>query len=153
MRSGLLVIASALCMALLPARGQPLRQQSAGDLRYTCGGIGADERRALESLRGDARLEIVLATAKRGAYLSDVAVAIQAGGAPAVRFVASGPICLVDAPPGSYRIEARQGEVVRAQNVKIGGGRTHARIVMTFPDEPWDGILASEEEKRQAREP
>jgi hypothetical protein len=142
-----------LSLAMLPVHADPPRLQTSGDIRYACGGIGSDERRALESLREDARLEVVFASAKRGAYLSDVLLAIQRSGAPAVEIVANGPICIVDGPPGSYRIEARAGDAVRSQVVRIAPGRGHTRIVMAFPDEPWDGIRASEEEKRQAREP
>lgn len=138
-----------------PAGAVPPAFQAVGDIAYLCGGIGSDERRALEALRGQARVEIVFASAQRGAYLSDVRLALRKDGTtgPEVEVVSNGPVCLVDAPPGRYRLEARLGDVVRRRTVTVPAGRSLSKVVVAFPDEPWDGIRASEEEKRQARTP
>lgn len=143
-----------LAAGLLPllSAAQPLSLRDAGGLRYACGGVGAEERRELQALRRPGQLEILFASAARGAYLADVEVEVvsRAGGAPA-RFRAAGPTCLVEAPAGRYRVTGRLGATERGRDVNLP--RSGAKVVLTFPDEPWDGIRASEAEKRQAREP
>jgi hypothetical protein len=62
-------------------------------------------------------------------------------------------MCVVNVPAGSYRIEARVGESTSAKMVKVPATGHAPRAVFTFPDEPSDGIEASEEEKAQARRP
>jgi hypothetical protein len=57
---------------------------------------------------------------------------------------------MIAAPPGRYRVEATYGGVKRS--VKVATGDRQARIALAFPDELWDGIRASDEEKLQARE-
>jgi hypothetical protein len=136
------------------AAAPPLQQQ--GELRWACGGVGADERRALAAARGEANLEVVFVSAKRGGYLAGARLEIgrAAGAAPLLTVVAEGPVCHLAAPPGAYRLAARIGELERTRVVRVPApGNAPARVVFAFPDEPWDGIRASEEEKRQAREP
>jgi len=72
----------------------------------------------------------------------------------ALQATADGPICLIDAPPGTCRIEASCAGAVRKARTTItkAGGPPH-RLVFAFPEEPWDGIRASPEEKRQAAQP
>ena len=145
------------CLALaapLSALAQPIAFQRTGDVAWVCGGVGSEERHAIDALRGEAGLELLLVTAPRGAYVAgaQVSVAPAAGGAP-VTLDAEGPTCLVQAPPGRYRIEARYNGATRSANARIGHGGKPARVVLAFPDEQWDGIRATEEEKRQAAAP
>ena len=118
-----------------------------------CGGIGADERRMMEEARKDAKLELLFVTAKRGGYVAGAKVTITRDGKPVTSFDADGPMCAVNLPAGNYRVEARIGESSSAKNVKIPATGHAPRAVFTFPDEPSDGIEASEEEKAQARRP
>jgi hypothetical protein len=145
-----LALAAPLCVA-----AQSIAFQRSGDIAWACGGVGSDERHALDTLRGEAQLELLLVTAQRGAYTSgtSVSVAPAHGGTP-VTFVADGPTCLVQAPPGSYRIEGRYGATTRDASVRVAAKGKPARLVMSFPDpEPWNGIRASDEEKREAATP
>lgn len=140
--------------ALLPlaAAAQALALQPAGGVRHACGGVGAEERRELAALRRSGQLEILFASASRGSYLAAVEVEIvPMNGGAAARFRAEGPTCLVDAPAGRYRITARLGGTERSREVSLTKAGT--KVAITFPDEPWDGIRASDEEKRQARQP
>ena len=139
--------------AVTPALAQPIVFTEAAGLRHACGGVGAEERREMEALRRAGQLEILFTSEKRGAFVSGVDVEIApraATGAP-TRFRAQGPTCLVEAAPGTWRVTARLGAAERTREVKLAA--TGARIVITFPDEAADGIRASEEEKRQARQP
>lgn len=139
--------------ALLPlvAAAQALALQPAAGLRYACGGVGAEERRELAQLRRPGQLEILFTSASRGSYLAAVEVEIVPTGGGTARFRAEGPTCLVDAPAGRYRITARLGGTERSREVVLSKAGT--KVAFTFPDEPWDGIRASDEEKRQARQP
>lgn len=133
-----------------------LALRDAGTIKWICGGVGADERRALARSAPGANLEILFVSAKRGAYLAGADLAIFGKGvaAPLLEVASTGPVCLVHAPPGEYRLKARLEGVARERTVRVAAtGRAAARAVLAFPDEPWDGIRASEEEKRQAREP
>ena len=140
--------AVAVCCALALAGGAASAQ-----VRHTCGGIGSDERRMLEEARKDARLELLFVTAKRGGYVAGAAVTVTREGKQLAAFDAEGPVCLLDLPAGSYRIDARLGEAASSRVVKVPATGRGPRAVFAFPDEPSDGIEASEEEKRQAREP
>ena len=126
---------------------------SAQQVRYTCGGVGSDERRMLESARADARLELLFVTAKRGGYIAGAQVTVSRGNERLAAFESEGPICLLDLPAGSYRIDAKLGDATSTRTVKVPATGRAPRAIFTFPDEPSDGIEASEEEKRQAREP
>jgi len=137
-------------LAALPAASQPLSFRDAGGLRFACGGVGAEERDALQAMRRPGQLELLFVSEKRGAYLSAVDVEVAGPGGATTRFRSEGPTCLVEAPPGDWKVRARVGNVERSRDVKLTA--RGARAVLAFPDEPWDGIRASEEEKRQARE-
>jgi hypothetical protein len=131
------------------AAAQGIGMKKDGAIAWACGGAGAEERAALAALRPQANLELVFVTAKRGGYLADVVVSVYADGKPVLQVTAEGPMCEVAAPAARYRIEAVYGGVKRSQ--EITAGAKIARVVFGFPEEPWDGIKASDEEKAQAK--
>lgn len=142
--------------ALVPTltQGAALDWRRVAGATWVCGGVGSDERRQIESLRQQARLEVRFVTETRGAYLAGVQWSLvgTSSSTPLVRVTAEGPVCLVDAPPGAYRVEAVHGDARRSTRVVIGKSGT-ARATLAFPGEPWDGISASPEEKAQAAAP
>lgn len=144
-----MILSTALAAFGAAAWAQDFALQEQNGLRYACGGAGVEERAALAALRPQANLELLFVTAKRGGYLADVAVTVYAGDKALLRVNAEGPMCELAAPAASYRIEAVYGGVKRSQEVSAGAKM--ARVVFRFPDEPWDGIRASDEEKRQGR--
>lgn len=138
------------------AAAQSLAMKEQNGVHFACGGVGADEREALAALRSEANLELLFVTAKRGGYLADVAVAVQGPDAasPRLEFTVDGPQCVMRVPEGRYRIEASYAGHKRVQ--QTNAGRTTgkpARVVFSFPGEPWDGIWASDEEKKPTRGP
>ena len=149
-------VAACLAAASVPlASAQTPVKEQAG-IRWVCGGVGADARRDLAGARFGESMVLVFATQKRGAYLAGARVWVRdaASGADLATFVADGPICLLAAPPGRYRIEASFGKIRRSAAAAVAvQARSAQRIVLAFPEGPWDGIRADEEEKRQAREP
>jgi hypothetical protein len=149
---------AALLAALLigpsAAGAGSLAMKEEAGLRWVCGGVGADERRELGRLGAESNLEILFVSARRGGYLSGAQLLLQPAGAtvPSLQVEADGPICHVDAPAGLYRVQARLGGIDRAVTVRVPPrGARSVRAVLAFPEEPWDGIRASDEEKRQAR--
>lgn len=142
--------AAALCA---PAFAQPLTMTAAGEAKWVCGGVGAEERHELAALETEANVRLSFVTAKRGGYLAGIALSIS-GASGTFKIEAGGPYCLLRLPAGRYRIEASFNGVKRALMTTVGDktGRP-ARLAFAFPDEPWGGSRASDEEKRQAKEP
>jgi hypothetical protein len=120
---------------------------------WHCGGVGADERRAMKALEPQSNVRLLFVTARRGGYLAGADVRIDDGKATRFSASADGPICLLRLRPGKYRITAEIGDARRTAQLSVGAqaGRPH-QVAFAFPGEPWDGIWASDEEKRQARE-
>jgi hypothetical protein len=151
------VVSKALALALAAftsvAAAQDIAMKEQGGVRWACGGVGAEERAALASLRPQANLELLFVTAKRGGYLADVAVSVYAAQAasPLLQFTAEGPTCMILAPAGRYRIEASFNDVRRVRQASAGASGKPERLVFSFPDAPWDGVWASEEEKQSVR--
>lgn len=146
------LLAGALAGTTLAALAQPLPPKGP-PVRWTCGGIGSDERRMLEAHRADADLELLFVTQKRGGYVAGASVVVKRDAATVASFEADGPICLLGLPPGAYRVEASLAGATVNRNIRVPATHRSQRAVFTFSDEPSDGIEASEEEKRQAREP
>lgn len=148
--------AAGFSLACATAGAQTLDWRDQDGMRWVCGGVGTTERAALARLEPQANLKLLFVTAKRGGYLADAALALRAEGETAARLKvnAEGPICLIRAPAGRYRLDASIGEVKRSATVAIAAeSREPARVVFSFPGKPWDGIWASDEEKAQARTP
>lgn len=119
-----------------------------------CGGVGAEERAALRAREAGVALRLVLVTAKRGGWLADAEVVVaDARGGELLRTRADGPICHVTLPEGRYRVSATLAGVTRVAGVAVPARPARPQqVAFAFPGEPWDGIWASDEEKRQARE-
>lgn len=145
--------AGAACLAALALLGAPA-VQAAGEA-IACGGVGVEERLALREREGGVALKLVFVTQKRGGWLADAEVVVaDAKGKELLRTRADGPICHVNLPEGRYRVTAVLAGATRAASVAVPA-KPSARpqqVVFAFPGEPWDGIWASDEEKRQARE-
>lgn len=115
------VLAVAPALAQQPAQALPAAQ-SAGELRYQCGGIGVDESTAMRAAMKDYPLSLLFARAD-GAYEADVDVRItaQGGGAQAMQFVAKGPVCLLQLPAGTYQVRVEGQGQGHSRTVKVGG--------------------------------
>jgi hypothetical protein len=66
----------------------------------------------------------------------DVALSDRAGKLPPLEFTAQGPICLLRAPAGSYRIEASYGGVKHSAYASVAEAVKQPRtVVLRFPEE------------------
>ncbi|MGQ0651906.1 MAG: hypothetical protein ACT4P4_06505 [Betaproteobacteria bacterium] len=129
--------AAALAWSAGASFAQPpvMAMQEQGGIRHACGGVGDEEREALLALRPQANMELLLVSEKRGSYLAGVTLRLaRAGsGAPGVQIEAEGPICLIQVPPGTYRVEAVYEGVTRTRNVAASAARPKP-AVFAFPD-------------------
>jgi hypothetical protein len=135
---------AALALAAGVAQASPL---------VTCGGVSFEGRTELKALESSSNVRLEFATAGRGAYVADVALAVaDARGRPVLNTVSEGPVCLLALPAGRYRVNASYAGTTRTATVdapaSLGKPR---RIVIAYPGEKWDGIKASEEEKAPVR--
>lgn len=101
-----------------------------------CGGVGTDERRAMAGEAEGANLLLENLTAS-GAYLADVDVVLspERAGAPGFAFKAEGPLCYLQVPAGTYRVEAvHEGKrrVARAEVPEAPSKPKH--ITLAFPE-------------------
>lgn len=115
----------ALTAMSLHAAGE-LQVRQFGNVAYVSGGVSEEARDSLQALASGFRVKLVLAT-KSGAYLSDVAIAVDdAAGKRVLEAKSDGPWFFAMLPPGRYQIAASaNGATVRkAVNVGAQGLRT-----------------------------
>lgn len=88
-------------------------------VRYLNGGVGLEERRAMENITGF-NLKLVFANEK-GKYISNVSLTLRdADGNYLVAHKDAGPWLMADLPQGNYRINAVvDGEPIR-KRVRVG---------------------------------
>ena len=128
------VLALAVFSAGTAAQPFPMNEQ--GDVRWVCAGIGEGEREALAKMEAGTSLKLVFAAGKRGEYLTDVDVVLSdhEGKRPALKFIADGPICLIQAPAGRYQVEAVFGDTKRSVATTVTKGvKQPGMVVFRFP--------------------
>ena len=134
-------------------------QGEAGGL--LCGGIGADERAALEREASGADLALELFIARRGDYVAGARISVtpldgNAQGAT-LRETADGPLCFMKLPPGRYRVEGEFNGVTRSARVLVRPHASHpARVALAFPEEAVRGDLGPQptpQEREEAKTP
>ena len=141
----LLALAASAAFAQAPAMTKD------GAVGYFCGGASADDRRQMQSLESQANAKLVFATVKRGGYLANVSLDVSDGKGTSFSTNASGPICLLQLPPGKYRVTAQRGATTRTASLSVGARSGKVpQTAFSFPEEDTDGIKASAEEKQQA---
>lgn len=92
-------------------------------IAYMSGGVGADEREAMQGLARNYNLRLVFAD-KEGAYLSDVKVDIRnAAGRDILSAVSNGPWFFAKLPNGRYKIQAEARGKSMTQSAVIGRER------------------------------
>ncbi|WP_162915178.1 hypothetical protein [Desertibaculum subflavum] len=103
-RWGGLPLAAALACMAAAALALPLEIQTFPSGRYVSGGVGSDEQAQMERLRDEFNLRILTARRKSGEFLADARVTIMQRGRTVLETVMTGPLMLVELPPGSYAV-------------------------------------------------
>ena len=116
--------AAVFCIASAAA-AMPLETQSFAGGRYVTGGVGADEQAQIEALRKQFNLRILTARRKSGEFLADAKVTIMQGGRLVLEAVMTGPLMLVELPPGAYavRVEAEGKPIDQTVTIVPRDGR------------------------------
>lgn len=98
-----------------------IQPQTQGDVTYVSGGVGADEKDAMEMMRRDYNLHLLFVQG-RGEYLSGVKVQIvDAGGHILLDVLSDGPMVFVNLKPGRYTVSAEVDGRVFDKKVNVGG--------------------------------
>ncbi len=87
---------------------------------YLFGGVGSDEREALEERAKSYNVKLIFAE-KRGAFVSGVSLQMTtAQGAEIAALMVEGPWFYIQLPPGNYSIKARlKGEIKQIKNLTV----------------------------------
>ncbi len=101
-----------LAILLLQVLYQPVsavEPQTQGEVSFVSGGVGGEERHALQALRSEYNLSLLFSVKGSGEYLSDVNVRIEdAKGGIYLETVSDGPILYAKLKPGKYHVSAAQ---------------------------------------------
>lgn len=110
---------TALAMSASFAYGYTTMQpMKAGNITYVTGGIGDEERYALQSVKNRYNLSIVSA-ANTGAYVGDTRVTISDTAGQELVDTHAGPLFYANLPPGKYVVEGQSEGQMRTQNITI----------------------------------
>lgn len=131
MKYALSLILTLALGAVGPLQAQPaesccanLHKQSDSGIAYASGGIGEEERQALNSRAANYNLKLLFADKKSGEFLSDIRVSIKGTkGTDVLDAVADGPWFFASLPPGSYRVTAASGEQRQTRPIAVRKGK------------------------------
>jgi hypothetical protein len=127
----------AILLAAAPAFAQSVtslvpevQEKSYGRTPYITGGVGLEERAALEERMGDYNLKLIFAL-EEGNYLSSVDVTIRDDrGNTVLQTTTNGPWLAARLPEGSYTVRATiQGET-QEKTVEVRGARLEEVAVL-----------------------
>lgn len=130
MKGSIALVAAAL--AALPAMANPLET-----IDVLCGGVAAEEREHVASEVRAATISLEFFTGTQGQYVSQVDVLFTPIQAPVEAFgiVTDGPHCLVELPPGEYRVDTWFNGHSRSTRTRIPASRDQlVRVSLGFPD-------------------
>lgn len=123
MRAGLMGLAlGTWLLGSVAAAAVPLEVQTFPGGRFVTGGVGTEERAQMEQLRPQFNLRILTARRMTGEFLAGAQVSVIRGGATILQAVMTGPLMLVQLPPGSYRVVVAVDGKAIERTVSIGPG-------------------------------
>lgn len=128
------LLAALLPLAAGPSLGNPLET-----IDVLCGGTAAEERSRLTAEVIGATIVLEFAITELGRDVGDVDVLFTPISAPVKAFgiVADGPVCLLQLPPGQYRIDTWFNGHARSTRATIApDGIRPMRVAVEFPEEP-----------------
>jgi hypothetical protein len=130
MRAQLLSMAAMLLAAL---SFHASAQNAAGEASVRTGGVGIEEREALDAQRDRYNLRLAFAE-KNGSYIADVAVRLStADGREVYSGTTDGPWLFAHVQPGKYRLEAEYAGDKQARSLTVGARQAAPLIVLHWP--------------------
>jgi hypothetical protein len=120
--SGLL-LAAALLAPIAGVQAQYELVYEYQGIAYATGGVGSDEREALQQLAGDYNLHLMFA-ATSGNFVADIGVRIvDSQGRSLLEAESDGPLLYARLPRGSYTVEVSGFGRTQRRQVSVDGGR------------------------------
>ena len=109
---------------LVYAQQPSIKPQVQGQVNFVSGGIGGDERDALQLMRADYNLHLMFSMQDSKEYLSEIKVSItDATGNGLLQTVAEGPMLFAGLKPGRYSISAVKNGHLINKTVNISDKR------------------------------
>jgi len=108
-----------------------IKPQTQGEVTFVSGGVGGDERNAMQAIRADYNLSLLFSVQGSGEYLSDVKVSItDSKGNTFLETVSDGPMLLASLKPGHYTVTADlDGQVAHKKAAVVGNKRTSLSFI------------------------
>jgi len=100
--------------------------QISGDVTYITGGIGDEERQALQNVKTDYNLYITNSSPD-GAFSGNSQIIITNSSGTKVLEATSGPIFYAKLPAGTYTVTSQMREQTKTHNITVGS-TTHENI-------------------------
>lgn len=122
LRSLLLAGVSVSIIGFASPAGAALTETQAGNVTYVTGGIGSDERTALEAQKRQYNFTMLSANTK-GELTGDTQVIIRDSAGNEVLNTTAGPLLFANLPDGTYTLEATNEGQVKTQKIFVRGGK------------------------------
>ncbi|WP_411726992.1 carboxypeptidase-like regulatory domain-containing protein [Methyloglobulus sp.] len=112
-----------------------IKPQTQGEVTFVSGGVGSDERDAMQAIRSDYNLSLLFSLQSTGEYLSDVKVSItDSSGNTFLETVSDGPMLFAKLKPGRYNVTVElNGQVAHKKAIIVGNKRTSLSFI--WPEE------------------
>ena len=112
--------------------GRHIAVQEQNGIQFISGGVGTEERDALQAMKGRFNLELTMATPS-GKYIGSTMLRIvNPEGKAVLETRTDGPIFMAKLPPGQYTIQAEAGGQKMTRTASVGSGGTQ-QVTMTWP--------------------
>ncbi len=109
-----------------------LRPVQQGDARYITGGIGDDERQAMDAAAPNYDLHVTNSEPS-GDFVANVTFVISSrNGGEVLQARGAGPLFYAQLPPGSYVLHASYHGVDQTKDLSVGGQR-HTDLHLVWP--------------------
>jgi hypothetical protein len=111
----------------LPALAEKplIEPQTQGEVSFVSGGIGSNERDALQTMRADYNLRLLFALQGTGEYTSDVNINItDSKGNSLLETTSKGPMLFAKLKPGRYTVKAELNGRVLDKPAKVRHNHT-----------------------------
>ena len=96
--------------------------QKSGDVQFITGGVGDEERKAMESIRKNYNLR-VMSSEIGGAYVADSKYVIKDSKGAVIVDAMAGPMFFANLPAGSYVLDATNEGRSKSQKFAVGASK------------------------------
>jgi hypothetical protein len=109
-------------LASTAATSSFIAQGQSNGIAYACGGVGMDEREAMEAMAKDYNVKLIFAEAPKD-YISGVKLKIEdPSGKLLLETTSSGPWFWAKLPQGNYRVIASFHDRREMKHLRVAGG-------------------------------